>query len=445
MGNKNKQNVQTGLNRQSTRNTADYGSFLDRVRSERPGVLGRESQLWQGAVDRYTDPNRGMSVTPTGAGGWFNLPGGGVGQNTAGGGGGSQFSGSARGGYEKLAETGGINREDWKESQDLYRRSATGYVPGAENLRYRATSMVPAFYDQYKNQLARRANTQGGYSPGFDAQMAEIGRQAGREGYDASRKAEADIADRAIQQMQFGTTGLSNIAGTMNELGQRGTIAGLGGMTDIDALQAQYGEAAAGRNLAANKYDQDAQLELQRMWQQGQQFGATGMTNLYGTTPGESSMLNDVELRGMGDRERNELANLGISANMNQGHWWDSLGGIGSIVGGVGSVWDAYNRYRNPTGTTQTPRNTGGSDIGVSNARPPDLSGGTPPIRIPTGGGGNQFNYGNFNNTGIGGFGGGTQGPLQGQQPGGVPLGGYNDPFRRWRGRTGGSWSPGRM
>src|SRR5688500_7089625 len=98
-------------------------------------------------------------------------------------------AGSARGAQEEFCKTGA----------------------GDANAMRRANTMIPAFYDAYKSSAARRANTQGGYSPGFDAQQAEIGRQAGREGFNSARQTEGDIARLTQSGRLAGAGGLTNL------------------------------------------------------------------------------------------------------------------------------------------------------------------------------------------------------------------------------------------
>ena len=151
-------------------------------------------------------------------------------------------TGSARSTYENFSSNGGVD---------------------ATALRNRATAQIPGFYDQFKQAASRRASTQGGYSPGFDAQQAEIGRQAGREGFNASRQVEGDIADKVMQGRLAGAAGLTGLGGMETQNNQFNTSG-----------QYSAAEGNASRRQGANQYDQGMGLEAARFNEGNKQFGA---------------------------------------------------------------------------------------------------------------------------------------------------------------------------
>jgi len=265
-------------------------------RGSNPGIGGSgepeylEGDFGQGAADQLRSrllDMYGSAATPginrssmQGMGGGGSSYGGDVSFNNASLG---DF-GSARSGYEDFAKTGGVD---------------------GTALRNRATAQIPAFYDAYKSNAKRRMGQQGGYSPGFDAQMAEIGRQAGREGFNASRQVEGDIA----------------------EMTQQGRLAGLGGLTNLGGMETdlnrfnssgQFGadEGNANRRQSASQFDQGIGLDWARFgednsrYDQGfaedaRRYGIGGIQGLYDTDNSNVGRNRDQYLGGIGARTGN--------------------------------------------------------------------------------------------------------------------------------------------
>jgi len=318
------------LDTQYNQSTDAYNQFLGNINPRQ--TSDRANALRASIVDKYNDPNSFLpsGLTPNDQG-WFNLP-----SDATSGGGGINFGGigdyaSARAGYQKFADTGGA--EDFSDAMGSYKNFInTGGVGAseAETLRRRATSQIPAFYNAYRNAAQRRSNVQGGYSPGFDAQMQELGRAQAREGFEASRTAEADILDRVLEGRKFGTAGAESVGGRV----QGGKLAGLGGLKGIGDSEIQaaianasFGDAKSARNLAA-------QLQLAGLYQGGKLSSARGLTDLYGTTPGDVSLDYQTYLQGLGGLTSAQLQNLGLRTGLqNKGfNWGGLLGGIGSAL-----------------------------------------------------------------------------------------------------------------
>lgn len=192
-------------------------------------------------------------------------------------------TGSARAGYEDFARGGGVD---------------------ATAMR-RANTIIPSFYKSYKDSAARRANTQGGYSPGFDAQQEEIGRAAGREGFNSARETEGDIA----------------------RLTQSGRLAGLGGLTNLGGMETQNNqfntsgrfqadEGNANRRQSAGQFDRGMDMERARFGEGQRQFGAefgegqrrfnsTGIAGIQNQDNENYYRNQDNYLRGVGGRSGN--------------------------------------------------------------------------------------------------------------------------------------------
>lgn len=345
MNNKQNNNNRTLLDAQRGNVGGQYQDFISGARRDVDQARGDDKNLRDDLYNRYTSNNNFMptGMTPNSKG-WFDLPedASGIGSGSAAGG---DFS-QAKAGYGKFAETGGINREDFNPALDSYKGFMSNGGVGASEAdawRHRATSMVPAFYDKFKNSLQRRSNVQGGYSPGFDSQMAEIGRQAGREGFEASRGVEADIADKMQQGRMFGTSGYGSLMSDITGKEQSGRLAGLGGLKGIgdseqsnSQFNAGLGEQRAGRN-------QQMQQFLQEMFSSGGKANAAGLQGLYSSAPGASGQAQGNLLSGLGGMSQNDLSNLAMRLGIKDRSWMDLLPALTGVAG------SAFGAFSNPS------------------------------------------------------------------------------------------------
>ncbi len=179
-------------------------------------------------------------------------------------------TGSARAGYEDFARGGGVD---------------------ATAMR-RANTIIPSFYDAYRSSAQRRANTQGGYSPGFDAQQAELGRQAGREGFNASRQTEGDIARLTQSGRLAGLSGLMGLGGMETQNNQFNTS----GRFSAD-------EGNANRRQSAGQFDQGMGLDWARFGEGQRQYNQSGMASLLGMDQDQYNTNQDNYLRGISGRQ----------------------------------------------------------------------------------------------------------------------------------------------
>jgi len=310
MNNKQNNTNRSLLDQQRGTATGMYQDFLKGVGGDLSSAREGSNALRGQIAQRYSDSNNFMpSGLKPNSSGWFDLP------NSGGGSGGADFS-NARSGYQKFADTGG----DFDESRAAVK--SIGFNP--EALRLRTSSIIPSFYQGYKNQLARRNSVQGGYSPGFDSSMSEIGRQAGREGFNASRQVEGDIADKELGASQARASGLTNI----DQLIQSGKLSGLRGLESIGQTEASLGESAANRNQAM-------QLALQKMYQEGNMSSASGLMDLYRSAPGDVGQSLQAYLSGLGNMSGNQLQNLSTRSQIQDRSWLDMIPGLVGAAGGV--------------------------------------------------------------------------------------------------------------
>lgn len=340
-------NKQNNVNRGLLDNqrTGTGNQFQDYIsgQNRRLGVDQKNADDLRGKIESsYTNNNNFMpgGLSPN-TSGWFDLPGesSGFGAGSIG----ADYS-AAKSGYSKFAETGGVNRDDFNPALDSYKNFINNGGLGeseADALRARATSQIPAFYGAYKNALSRRSNVQGGYSPGFDSQMAEIGRQAGREGFNASRQVEGDIVDKRLQGRQFGTSGFGNLMGNITGMEQSGKLAGLGGLKSIGDSEMSASSANAGLSESAKGRNQAMQQFLMDMYSSGGKTSAAGLQGLRSSSDATLNNTNNNFLSGLGGMSQNELQNLAMRLGIKDRSWMDLIPGLvgagGAIATGFGS------------------------------------------------------------------------------------------------------------
>lgn len=308
----NKQNNQNRslLDQQRNQTNQQYSQVNSVNQNAAGGFANNAASTRQSVIDRYSNNNNflpgGMSPNSQG---FFDTSG-------AASSGGGDFSG-AKTGYDEASKTGLINRGDFAPALDSYKGMMGGLGAAQQQaLRSRATSQIPSFYDAYKSNLARRQNVQGGYSPGFDAQSAEIGRQAGREGFNASRQAEGDIIDKSNQLAEFGTQGYGNLASDIAGKEQSGRLAGLGGLTNIGGMEQQNNQFNAGQKNAL-------QQQLINLYSQGGQANAQGMANVNAQDVNQYQNSIGNWLQGLGGQSNAALQNLELRSNIQDKHWYD--------------------------------------------------------------------------------------------------------------------------
>lgn len=333
----NKNQNRSLLDTQRNTSNAGYDEFLGSVKGNYADTIKNSNALRSQIQEKYTNSNNFMpaGMSPN-ANGWFNLP---PGSSAAGG-----NYGSARTGFEDFSKTGGINRADFAPALDSYKNFITSGGLGEEDknaLRARAGSAIPSFYNAYKNSAKRRANVQGGYAPGFDSQMAELGRESARQGFEANRQVEGDIVDKVQQGKEFGTSGYGTLMSDVAGKEQSGRLAGMHGLTDIAGLEQANNQFNAGQN-------NQMQMSLADMYQRGGITSAAGLKDLYGTAPGDVGQMYQNWLAGMGGRNQNELANLGLRSNIKGTDWTKWLGLLAGGGGGFGNP-GGFGNYINPT------------------------------------------------------------------------------------------------
>jgi hypothetical protein len=139
--------------------------------------------------------------------------------------------------YDEFAKTGGLSMGD------------------RANIRSRATSTIPQFYQNMKDQASAGAAAQGGYGPGQAALMSRFGRGQAAAGADASLNAELGITDKVNAGRLAGAGGMATSAQAANSLRTGNQLAGMTG-----AGQMEQG--------------------LQESIRSGQEYGTSGLDSL---------------------------------------------------------------------------------------------------------------------------------------------------------------------
>lgn len=352
--NTNNQTNRSLLDSQRTSADSSYGNFNSNANQDYENARSTAGRVGQGIETSYSNPN---SFLPSGAlpnsSGWFNNP-------TADSAGAyasfdpnGDFS-KARTGYEGFANTGG--RENYADSSDSYKNFVNNGGIGeseASAIRNRATAQIPAFYQAYSDANKRRSNVQGGYSPGFDAQQEELGREQGREGFNAERQVEGDIASMRQSGREFGTSGLygidSSVAGNK--------LAGLGGITNIGQAGQQNEQFNAGQSQQNNQFNTSKNAAFQdamtKLYTQNNQNATAGLQNYYSSSPGDRDSSRASILAGLGEQTGNQLQNLGLRSNIQDRTWQDYLTQIiGAGAGGLAGLGGGTNSKIKLPGTT---------------------------------------------------------------------------------------------
>lgn len=278
--------------------------------------------------------------------------------------------------YDEFAKTGGLSAGD------------------RANIRSRATSTIPQFYANMKNEAARGATTQGGYGPGQSALMARFGRGQAAAGADASLNAELGITDQVnkgrlagaggmassslaanqlktgnqltgwqsaggmekglqdsiISGKEYGTTGLEGVgqkqrdadmlAAYQNANFKMQGTQGIAGMAENDRQagfeQQRIGQSGAGLGLQAQNMAQQQANWAAQFQREGQETGLSGLSSLYGGAgPGELNTNKQFDLTNRGQGVSQGQAGASALKTGNKS-WADYAAPIaGAVAGGL--------------------------------------------------------------------------------------------------------------
>ena len=287
---------------------------------------------------------------------------------------------------EEMGRTGGLSSEDLARMRgggvfEQYQKTG-GYTPEQiQDLRARANSTLPAFYDAVRQGQNRMASIQGG-NPAASAAMAarmareqsagmraqtldtetglsdriRTGQQWGAEG---GAQAENALQSLRTGNMLQGTRGAADIRGGMlaniasnRQAGSQGWTTGELGLGDLVQRGREFGikgfegiadkQAAAARASAALSAASNAAKIRGLQWLGNFEAGNTmdaagGMTDLYRSTPGEVNMWNNTLLANRGQQMQDTRSVVDQRmANNPQRDWMSTVTGlVGAAAGGM--------------------------------------------------------------------------------------------------------------
>ena len=272
----------------------------------------------------------------------------------------------------ELGESYGYLREAMPGYRDF--ASTGGYSPtDIQELRARGVSPIRSAYSNTMMEMDRaRALGGAGGAPNYIAAMSKAQREMPGQMADAMTGVNAELANSIRQGKMFGLQGIT------------GTGATMGGLSSQEA----------GRMLQASMANQNADLQAQQLSEQSLQnlrqnqlASLSGQSNLYGTTPGMSSMFGNQALQAYGQRGNLEQMRnnygLGLLGVQNQAYgnqtpqepWWKQvLGAAGSVVPYLGPIKKLFGGGKGPAGPmgNYSPNDMGGQGfqgyMGLPNA-----------------------------------------------------------------------------
>jgi len=126
------------------------------------------------------------------------------------------------GGYDEFAKTG-------------------GYTPEAiANIKAQAISPIGSYATGTRDELARRAAVQGGYTPGFDAAGRQLRRDTARNIADTSLNANVGIQEKVNEGRKWGIGGVAGAESTIGGLRQSGLATSGAMQTQLQDLTSRY-------------------------------------------------------------------------------------------------------------------------------------------------------------------------------------------------------------
>lgn len=279
-------------------------------------------------------------------------------------------------GFENMATTGGLDADAINRMrgggvfQDFQKTG--GYTPDQiSDLRARANSTLPAFYDTVRQGQNRMASIQGGNPAASAAMAARLARDQSKGMREQTLDTENTLANNIRSGQQWGATSGASAEAALQGLRTGNMMQGLKGASDTRSGMLN---SIAANQLRGSEGWTQGELGLGDMIQQGRMFGtkglestagakasasmagrgdetrglqwlanfeagntmdaAGGMNDLYTSTPGEVNMWNNTLLANRGMRS-NEVGQS-VQQNMaNNPSWQETMGSIANAVGSV--------------------------------------------------------------------------------------------------------------
>jgi hypothetical protein len=180
------------------------------------------------------------------------------------------------------------------------------------DIRTRNDSLLPGFYDRIRAEQGRLQNIQGGYNPGYTAQMAKLARDQAHQAQAAKLSTDVELGQRSAAAQAAQAAFANQRAMQLAQLG---------------LSQAQYG---AGNSRASAAMQLQARLAA-----------LSGISGLRGQTPGEVNMYLQGQLGNLGTGQGLNNQSLGqmYQANPRQAPWWQQAMGMVGPAASVASLF----------------------------------------------------------------------------------------------------------
>lgn len=339
MGNRQAKKTNQMIDTESSRINQDYGSLNQGWRERATGLGTRSDQNYQQLFNDWFGRMSGSTGLPGVAG--------------AGSGGGSGHSGPGNGEYgwgraefERMrpfinslgAPLSAADRARMGGGGVYDEAAKTGLISDeqAGDMRLRASRTGRSMWDALDSQRASALAASGGNAAGAGAMNRASAREAARSAADAALEAELGIADTRNQNRLAGAAGMAGTEGNIQEL-IKSRLLGAGGLQQalasgmLSADQAQALDARQRDQLDASTSAAMRGLDLQR------ELGFAGLLgDLYRSTPGELTQLNQDILSGMGGQTQGQGNALQLRASYNPNRdWLDRALQIGGVAAGA--------------------------------------------------------------------------------------------------------------
>jgi len=236
-----------GRSRESKNISRDLGNEYDRIgrdvggyTQDRQRALGDAQGRSNDVYSRFLDDYNALGPELDNLGGYYSrfAKDGGIDP---------EDYGYSRNAYRNIIDTGGLSDENRRRirGNGVYDEAIGQYglrgKDWAADTRARATSGGAALFSGVRNELDRTRAIQGGYSPGYSAQLEKLSRDRSRGIDEANLNAELDISNAITSDRQWGAAGMSDAERALASLESGNRLSGLSGLSNL------YGQRQQGR------------------------------------------------------------------------------------------------------------------------------------------------------------------------------------------------------
>ena len=201
--------------------------------------------------------------------------------------------------FDEFANTGGYSQKD------------------RSNILARGLSPISAFAKSSQDEMTRRRNVQGGYSPGFDATNRALSRDASRGIADMSLDANLGIMDKVNEGRRWGSSSMSDAENRLMSLRTGNQLRGLEGAAgnELNLENSVLNQGNVNNSLLRGLASDENTFNLGEAGMRNNfNLGNTGMRNSFNVN--SSGMLNDFNSRNADRNLDVDVARLGGLSNI---------------------------------------------------------------------------------------------------------------------------------